>query len=277
MPAPPLPTPAPPYDYLRFHVMTTGATLVGPAPTKATSRSYWVRVPADYDPNRSYRTVFQTGTCEGPMALPLTLPLYDTVNGGNDEAIYVVIGVPEIAATPSCYDTASGPQSTEFEAFALVHDAVAASYCVDEDRVFVVSRGRSVSDQLGCYFGGGPDPSRPFGRTLHVRGQALVNGEGEPPMQPHCTGPVAAIWFDDTQGSPPQMPSTASLARVRAQDACNGTGGRTWGTNFPCQQAVGCPTGYPVVSCAMIFGRTDQSALTVKMFETFMEQASPAP
>jgi hypothetical protein len=160
--------------------------------------------------------------------------------------------------------------------FALVHDAVAARYCVDEDRVFVASRGKSVSDQLGCYFGGGPDPSRAFARTLHVSGQLLVNGEGEPPMQPHCDGPVAAIWFDNTGAAPPLKPSTDSLTRVLAQNRCTGSAMKIWG-NFPCMQAIGCPASAPVILCSLVFGRSDQMALTVTMFETFSEQVSGSP
>jgi hypothetical protein len=132
-----------------------------------------------------------------------------------------------------------------------------------------------VANQVGCYFGGKPNPSRPFGRTLHVRGQALVTGDGEPAQQPPCDGPVAAIWFDNTQGLPPQMSSADSFARVLAQDGCTGSGVQPWHT-FPCRAAVGCPAGFPVVACALVFGRTDQAQLTVRMFETFMEEASPA-
>jgi hypothetical protein len=95
-------------------------------------------------------------------------------------------------------------------------------------------------------------------------------------MQPHCDGPVAAIWFDDTGAQPPKKSSADSLKRVVAQDGCTGTATSSWGMFPACQQSLGCPAGYPVVLCAMTFGRIDQSALAVKMFETFMEQASPA-
>ena len=137
--------------------------------------------------------------------------------------------------------------------------------------------GPSVSNQLGCYFGGTPDPSRPFGRTLHVRGQALYDGWGEPAPQPPCRGPVAAIWFDNAQAVAPNTSSAASIARVLSQNGCTGTATSPWVSSYPCKLALGCPAGYPVVECAAVFGRTDQQVLTVRMFETFLDQASPAP
>ena len=278
MAAPLLPTPAPLNNYVEFHVTTTGATPAGPQPANAGSRSYWVRVPADYDPSRSYRTVFQTGLCIQSAGQPTVLPLFNAMAGGSDEAIYVVIDAPASGSALRCYDTSKGPQSSDFEAFALVHDAVAARYCIDEERVFVVSRGQSVSDQLGCYFGGRANPARAFGSSLHVRGQLLLDGEGEPAMQPPCDGPVAALWLDDMGALPPHASSGGSLTRVRAQDTCTGTTMSPWGMGlYPgCQQADGCRAGYPVVLCSIVFGRTDQASLAVKMFETFMEQASPS-
>jgi hypothetical protein len=274
MPPPASSLPATRNGYLQFGIMTTGATPAGPQPAKAGPRAYWVRTPATYDPHRSYRTVFETGFCEGLGVQPVTLALYGAANPAGDDAIYVIVGAPQDAGPTSCYDTSSGAASSEFEAFALVHDDVAAHYCVDEDRVFVVSHGQSVSDQLGCYFGGAADPSRAIGKALHVRGQALYTGEGEPAMLPKCDGPVAAIWFDDEGAAPPEQSSQASMTRVTVQDGCGGQGVRPWG-NFPCEQAVGCPAGYPVILCQKIFGRVDPDALAVSMFEAFMEAASP--
>jgi poly(3-hydroxybutyrate) depolymerase len=277
MPAPPLPMPTTHGRYVPFQVMTTGATLAEPQPAQAAVRSFWVRVPADYDPNKAYRTVFQTGSCGAPAA-NTALPLYDTSLGGSDEAIYVAIDPGGNPTTPACYDMSSGLESREYEAFALIHDAVAARFCVDEDRVFVASLGDSVSDQLGCFFGGGPDASRPFGRALHVRGQVLSDGLGEPPMLPRCKGPVAAIWFDNSQVQPQTRLSAASFARLEAQNGCTGTMTTPFSPTFPaCQAATGCPTGFPVVLCSIVFGRTDHIAEQVAVFETFIEQVESAP
>jgi len=54
-----------PIGYLQYTVMGTGATLDGTIPAKAGPRTFWVRVPADYNPNRKYRTVYLGQACGG--------------------------------------------------------------------------------------------------------------------------------------------------------------------------------------------------------------------
>jgi hypothetical protein len=55
--AQPQTVPGKPTGYMHYTVMGTGATLDGTIPEKAGPRTFWVRVPADYNPNRKYRTV----------------------------------------------------------------------------------------------------------------------------------------------------------------------------------------------------------------------------
>ncbi|HTA20386.1 MAG TPA: hypothetical protein VK989_13935, partial [Polyangia bacterium] len=167
-----LPTAQPPTQpgfpggYLQYTVMATGATLAGPQPQKAGPRTFWVRVPADYDPNHAYRVVYLGAACgEFGDANTTTYPLYAEPQGGDEEAIYVAIDIPSDMVNMGCYDNQAGPASQEWEAFELFHDVVDASYCVDNDHVFVAgySTGGGLANQWGCYFAG--DGQRPWNGT----------------------------------------------------------------------------------------------------------------
>jgi hypothetical protein len=231
-----------PTGYTKFIVMTTGATLAGPVPAKAGPRTFWVRVPADYDS---------------------TLPLYSEAQGGTEEAIYVIVDLPTVGVDEPCYDTASGPMSQEWEAFQLFQTFVDEHYCVDDNRIFVTgfSAGGWLANMWGCYFAGdgqrpASDPATPraFAPTYHVRGQA-VNSGGEPANDPPCNGPVAAIWIHGTaEALNPFAGDQAALARVLKMNGCEGSPTAPWHPEVSgldvCQQYTACPADYPVVFCA---------------------------
>jgi poly(3-hydroxybutyrate) depolymerase len=145
--------PGMPKGYTHFTVMATGATLQGTIPTKAGPRTFWVRVPADYDPTHKYRLQYIGQGCGGyEVANTSTVQFFK----GDEEVIYVALDIPRDMANQDCYDNRDGPKSQEWEAFQLFQDFVDSHYCVDNNRVYVsgYSTGGWLTDMWGCYFAG---------------------------------------------------------------------------------------------------------------------------
>jgi hypothetical protein len=235
-----------------FSVELSGATMDVPVRGATLARSFSVRVPRDYDPGRAYRTVYVM-TCNDPRNA--LFAMWDVAAGGSDEAIYVVV---DSANPSSCFDVNTGLGSSEWEAFAAIHDIVDQTYCVDENRVFVAGdgQGANVAKMWGCYFSGDgahppSDPSAPraFAPRFRIRGQL---GEFGIPGRdlPRCNGPVAAV-FIDAEG--PLAPENVERQRVFAMNGCQGVPFAPWHAENAapgkCFQYTGCPDDYPVVSC----------------------------
>jgi hypothetical protein len=267
--------PGSPVGYTRFSVMTVGQTLAGPMPARATTRTFWVRVPADYDPRHPYRVVYLGQGCGAfESANVLTYRLYDEAQGGTEQAIYVAIDIPTNDANMDCYDHRAGLSSQEWEAFQAFHDFVEAHYCVDGNRVFVAgySTGGWLANMWGCYFGGIPEqPPRQFGRHYRIRGQAAVAG-GEPAMQPPCSGPIASVSITDRNDNVnPISSSQAALSRVLSENGCRESRVAPWGPQAStCSQFIDCPATHPVIFCDTTGqGHSPQLELAIPTFTAF--------
>jgi hypothetical protein len=288
-----------PKGYTRYTVMGTGANLTAnPIAAKAAPRTFWVRVPADYDPTKAYRVVYVGQGCGGfDSANTNTLPLFKESEGGNEQAIYVAIDIPKDGANMDCYDNRDGVTSQEWEAFELFHKVVDANYCVDNNRIYIsgYSTGGWLSNMWGCYFGGdgampasNPAAPRKFAPTYHIRGQAAVTG-GEPDNNPACNGPVAAIWIhDSTDTGNPISGSYLGCARALKMNGCKNTATcedvaavtTPWHPEIPdfsvCRQYSGCPVDYPVVFCKTAgLGHADQAAHATAAFNLFFNMLNP--
>jgi hypothetical protein len=224
--------------YTEWHVTETGATLGAEQPQNAGERQFFVRVPADYDPNRPYRVVYIGQGCGAQQAGKTnTFPLFDELRGGTEQAVYVGLSVPDNAANPGCYDNNTGALSQEWEAFELIHTFVERTYCVDNDRIFVsgYSTGGWLSNMWGCYFGGTPSPpldepdvaagrsERRFAPRWAIRGRAVVSGQ-LPPNQPQpCNGPGAGLWIHDLlDASNRVVNNVAALELALKTNGCEG-------------------------------------------------------
>jgi poly(3-hydroxybutyrate) depolymerase len=166
-----------PVGYKQFTVQATGATLTGVIPAKAGPRTFWVRVPPDYDQNKPYRLVYVGQGCGGyNSANTNTLQLYSTALGGTEEAIYVALDLPTDMVNMDCYDNRDGPSSQEWEAFQLFQDFVDTKYCIDENRIYIAgySTGGWLADMWGCYFAG--DGQRPWNGVVPATGVVGVQG-----------------------------------------------------------------------------------------------------
>jgi poly(3-hydroxybutyrate) depolymerase len=285
-----------PKGYTHYTVMGTGETLAANIPQKAGPRTFWVRVPADYDVNRPYRVVYIGQGCGGYESANLsTLQLFKESLGGTEQAIYVALDIPKDMANMDCYDNRDGPTSQEWEAFQLFHDVVESKYCVDNNRIYVAgySTGGWLANMWGCYFAGDgmnpagtPGTPRKFAPKYHIRAQAAVTG-GEPANQPPCNGPVAAIWIHDAGDAPnPISGSMSALARVGAMNGCDTkydstTNKRVWHPEYTplgdvCKTFTGCNENYPVVFCTTNGrGHDSQSERAIPAFRTFFDQLEP--
>jgi hypothetical protein len=264
--------------YTQFTVMATGANLTStPVAAKAGPRTFWVRVPANYDPQRPYRVVFLGQGCGDPrMAAWQTPALYREAAGGSEQAIYVAIDLPPTEVNMDCYDTDAGLQSEEWEAFELFMSFVDAHYCTDLNKIYVAgySTGASLANMWGCYFAGTPNPPRKFAPRYHIRAQVALWGQ-EPTEQPTCGGPVAALWMHGTVSAvSPVTEGAPSLARVGRTNGCVTTyddesAQAPWHDDSQtiamgvCRKFTGCPTDYPVVYCSPTI------PVQVGPFETF--------
>jgi hypothetical protein len=274
---------------------------------KAGPRTFWVRVPPDYDPNHRYRVVYIGQGCGGyEVANTSTMQLYREDQGGSEEAIYVALDIPRDMANMDCYDNNGGPSSQEWEAFQLFQTFVDANYCVDNDNVFVsgYSTGGTLANQWGCYFAGDglhpwngvPNanppgsavPPRQFAPQYHVRVQAAVSGI-EPANNPPCNGPVAAIWIHDLMdGNPYPQTHDVALPRVLKMNGCTDLDQNDQAQMIPwhedvmgagiCKQYTSCPKAYPVVFCTTTgLGHADQHQIAIPGFKLFFDEASAPP
>jgi poly(3-hydroxybutyrate) depolymerase len=278
--------PGKPDGYKEFTVTGTGATLAGAQPTKVGPRTFWVRVPADYDPNHAYRVVYLGGGYGGTKPADF-YPLYDAAMGGQEEAIYVAI------ANDAGYDDRSGLSSEEWEAFQMFQTVVDHTYCVDDNHIYAVGyeTGADLANMWGCYFAGDgqtpastPEQPRQFAPGYHLRGEAVVSGL-DPGNDPPCNGPVAFLGIHDaTNGSVPIGLGIAARDRALRMNGCAGSPTNPWHDDTPgleqCVQYSECPRDYPVVFCeSMGLGGISQQSTAVPAFALLfneVESVSPA-
>jgi hypothetical protein len=282
--------PGKPTGYTHFTVMATGATLQGNDPAKAGPRTFWVRVPADYNPSHPYRVVYVGQGCGGyEVANTSAMPLYNEAMGGTEQAVYVALDIPRDMANQDCYDTNSGLASQEWEAFALIHSFVDANFCVDDEQIYVsgYSTGGTLANMWGCYFAGdgakpAGDPTHPraFAPQYHVRAQASSSG-AEPETDPPCDGPVAGFWIHDLMDSLPYSYAVAAKDRVLRMNGCVGSPSEPWHPEVletgVCVKYTACPAAYPVVLCTTTGqGHADQHMLAVPGFKLFFDEVTAA-
>jgi hypothetical protein len=274
-----------PSGYLEYTVMLTGTTLAGTDSTRASQRTFWVRLPANYDPGRPYRLVYLTYGCGGfENANTLSYRMFDESHGGTEQAVYVALDHPRDMHDEDCYDTRAGLGSEEWETFAAVQAVVDATYCVDDNAIFVDSYGAdgvSIANMWGCYFAGNPDNRRLLAPTRHIRGQSSVSG-GQPSDLPACGGPIAALWIHDLEDGNPWTSDVAALDRVLAGNGCQGDHASSPTAPWPtmpdvCLQYTSCPADYPVVFCTTTgFGFSSQDERAIPAFTAFDDLLSPA-
>jgi hypothetical protein len=286
----PVTTPGQNTGWKPFTVMTTGATLAGLDPTKVGTRTFWVRLPADYDPRTAYRVVYIGGEY-GSTEPTDVYPMFNEAMGGTEKAIYVALTVDSKQGDDDGYDEADGPASYEWEAFQLFQAVVDDTYCVDNNRIYAVGNdpGGFVANMWGCYFAGdgerpASDPTTPraFARQYHLRGQGSV-AAGDVPNDPPCNGPVAALWIHDTNdGDVPIALARAARDRVLTMNGCAGSPTADWHHEIAgletCETYTACPPDYPVVFCQTTgLGHQWQASAAVPAWTLLFDQLTTRP
>jgi hypothetical protein len=274
--------------YTKRTVMQMGDTLAGNDPIKAVPRDIFIRVPADYDPNRAYQVVYVGMGCGTGTADTGTYPLFAEERGGNEQAIYVGVSLPVtdpdtgLGPNGQCYDNRAGENSMEWEAFELFHTLVESTYCVDNNRVFIsgYSTGGWLANMWGCYFAGLPDPPRQFAPNFRIRGQAAATGN-QPNNNPTCNGPVAGFWLhDEADASNTIQGNYDGRDRVLEMNGCVGSPTEPWGEGDLagiCERYVDCPAEYPVIFCTTTgYGHSDQPTNAIPGFTQFFALMAPA-
>jgi polyhydroxybutyrate depolymerase len=223
-------------------------------------RSYFVWLPAGYDPMRAYPLMIMGPGCggNGENAIPVQ-------NETGADAIVVGLNISAEAAGRDCFMTESA-ESPELAYFDAMWAEVSAAYCVDTARVFYggFSSGSWLANLLGC------------ARADVLRAQGNVAG-GPSPI-PECPGPVAAIMIhDENDGSNGIGGGEASRDRILEQNGCTGTNTMPWNVDYPeCQLYIGCPAEYPVVWCPTSGqGHDPQNDFSAPAFWDFLMSLPP--
>jgi len=286
--------------FTAWSVDQPGNTLADPLPQLANTRQFYVRVPVDYDPNRPYRVVYLTRRgCLNGVSDTSTYALYDEAQGGSEQAVYVDVAVAEEDMNPHCYDTGTGLESIEYEAFDLIHAFVESHYCVDNNRIFVAgsSQGGALSNMWGCYFGGIPDPPRRFAPKWAIRGHAVEGGWREVNQPLPCNGAGAGLWIQESGDLSSGQYGGSNPSALQLGLATNGCAGDfNAGPKQPwtpvasmqglgggaCQAYTGC-SGQTDLDFSLVFcsidgtGASDRAELAIPAFTTFFRSLDPTP
>jgi len=238
------------------HTITTPMTRLG-----SIVRSYFTKLPANYDKTKPYRIIYEGTSCGGG---PTNVPDFTSLAGAD--------GVIEIALVrrdgvhtdgpggPNCFDDWNS-MSIEYPFFETLHLALSQTLCFDQHRVFVVghSSGAWLSNNLGCEFG-----------SKYIRAISPHEGGfsqepnypvyGPPPTgAPTCSDlPTPGLWqhnHDDPNN--PISANYRAITRALKVNKCTDADPMTAkkvpypapGTNGVCNQFTSCPKEFPIVFC----------------------------
>lgn len=199
---------------------------------KGFERTYFVRLPAAYDPMRAYPTVVVAAACGGTGDKSISIQ-----DASKSDAIVIGLNWSKDVSGRDCFNTesATSPDIDFFDAALL---AVESSSCVDQNRVFFegFSSGSWLTNLIGC------------ARGDVLRGQG--NASGGPPPLPTCKGPIATIMVHDmSDGSNSYSGGIQTRDRIRKLNGCSEQTA-PWDAAYPeCVAFQGCMPGYPVVFC----------------------------
>jgi poly(3-hydroxybutyrate) depolymerase len=232
-----------------------------------TFRPYSVKLPKNYDPEKTYAITMAGGGCGGNAANFASGPGggYQPENTG----LTIQVGLAYMAG---CFDDGGGnidkrSDTPEDPYVRAVIAEVEANYCADKSRVFLSgsSSGGWLAFTVGC------------SAADMIRGMGAVSG-GLRIHRPACTGPQASIMIEgkgDTNNpigplNPPSsnLDSTGSAEgrdeilkrngcvpadfKFEYNDVLGNAPHTQWDPAFPmCVKYTGCPAAYPVVWCAL--------------------------
>lgn len=186
-------------------------------------RTYHVRVPANYDPNRAYDLVTRWHGSGG-----------DGLSGGLD--IEDASGNDAIVVGADGLNNRWSNRENDLALFDGIMAEIGGEYCLNLDRVFAYgfSAGAGFTNLLSCV------------RGEVIRGVAVIAGYTSG-SESACKGQVAA-WFlhDENDDAVPIARGIPARDRLLAENGCSTT---TVDVGDGCKEYQGCAEGYPVVWC----------------------------
>jgi poly(3-hydroxybutyrate) depolymerase len=234
-------------------------------------RSYYVKLPPDYDLSKPLRVIYLGTGCNGDGR---TSYAFDKVDGGGAILIGLnplqaqTVGGTNVAGKP-CFDDQVA-NSIEIPFFDALHKQVENNFCVDKTRQFWAgySSGSWMANIVGCAFA---DVVR-----------AVAGTSGGLPALPACKGPIAQMFIHDMMDMGNNYSGSVSARqRTLSIDQCNGTATAPYdpgpGATIPnamsqCLKYTGCPAAYPVIFCTTYGqGHSSQDPLAVGGFWNFFK------
>jgi poly(3-hydroxybutyrate) depolymerase len=239
--------------FVKYNEMITASALVT---AKWQPRDYFVWLPANYDPNHAYPTVFVGPGCggTGDKGIPIQ-------NASGNDAIVIGIDPDPPAEGRQCFNSETYPDP-EVPYFDQTLQTVEDTFCVDKSRLFIegFSAGSWMANLIGCVDGG-------LGGVIRGQGNASGCMQGVPAGT--CKGPIAYIaGHDKNDGNNSYGCGTSNRDRIIKLNGCTTQTmpydpgpmvKATAGATMDCVQYMGCMPGYPVVFCTTTgLGHNDQ-------------------
>lgn len=215
-----------------------------------TSRSYVIRLPANYDSSRAYPVVYQFHGCSDQR--DSNNPALETASG--NDAILV-----RGRAVESCWEGgADGPDVAFFDALV---PAVEGATCADESRRFVTgySSGSFLAHTLSCV------------RADEIRAVATIAGGY---AGGGCEGSIAALLVHDRDDGTVDIAGSEGVRdQIAERNHCDVTTDRSDVDPAPCEAYSSCDEGKPVIWCETSGkGHDRQDAFVVPAFWNFFQQ-----
>jgi poly(3-hydroxybutyrate) depolymerase len=240
----------------------------------AVMRTYYLKLPTNYDKTKPYRLIYQGTNCTG---CPTCVMPFDTV-AVPDGVIQVALQRKD-GVHGACFDDQNS-MSIEYPFIEAVALELRQKICFDEHRVFINghSSGAWLSNMMGCVYGSAPQPGpTPPGGPLVIRATAPHSG-GLAPTVPCNNFPTPGMWthnHDDPLNS--FMGTVAAINRALKVNGCTGSYGNSPtapyaapGTNATCHIYTSCPKEFPVILCDPAAGGHEGNKFYAGNWQFFM-------
>jgi poly(3-hydroxybutyrate) depolymerase len=229
-------------SWVPFNVMIT------PKPVKGMgNRSYFIKLPANYDRNKAYRVIFVVPGCGGRGD-----NMFDfTTAAGTDGVIQIGMNPDPMAFSyAGCFDDFA-TASVEPQYFETLLGIANKKLCFDQHRVFFTghSSGSFVSNMMGCIYGSTKV------RAVAPSSGGLADNSMGMNMAPPCKPlPTPGIWShnEDDNGNLIVWTQKA-ITRALTANKCQGTFATAPRMPYPghptCEKFMSCPAEFPIVFC----------------------------
>jgi hypothetical protein len=243
-----------PGSYIEGHLSIAGPDLDTNNQPKVRDRTYYVRLPMNYDPSVPTRVIYIGPGCGGSSSVDVLR--FNTAT--MEQAILVAI-MP-LLEFGQCFDETMS--SVEYPFFDALHKKIESSFCVDPDRQFYAgfSTGARLGYMLDCAF---PNVLRAVG---------TIQG-AQPPLPTCMKDPIGLFVIADTmENGNPYTANVMAASRLFTQNGCTGTfvspmppagcgaACSTYDTmamtaappTTTCVKYTGCPADGPIIFCTTI-------------------------